>query len=82
MSKKKENTDNLSEALGMEVGSVNDEWTAPAIVRDGDTIITRASSRAEAMELREKVMKAIEGCKPGFIVHSDGRFEQKFMFDN
>jgi hypothetical protein len=63
MKDKKKLIDTISKAIGMKVGSVDDEWKTPAVVygeEDGTQYLyTRAESKSQAVELRDKVKGAI-----------------------
>jgi len=58
---KKKISEIIDKSLKMKVGDVKDAWKAPAIVAGDDCLQTRASSKEEAIELRDKVKAALSG---------------------
>lgn len=84
MKDKKKLIDTISKAIGMKVGSIDDKWKTPAVVLGDEGgvqfLYTRADSKAQAMELRDKVKEAINVAQSIIEHNPDGpRFYQKLI---
>lgn len=84
MKDKKKLIDTISKAIGMKVGSVDDEWKTPAVVYGEEEgtpyLYTRAESKSQAVELRDKVKGAINVAQSIIEHNPDGpKFYQKLI---
>ena len=57
---KKKISEIIDKSLKMKVGDVKDAWKAPAIVAGDNFILTRANTKDEAIELRDRVKAALK----------------------
>lgn len=82
MKDKKKLIDTISKAIGMKVGGIDDKWKTPAVVFGEDEgvqyLYTRADSKAQAVELRDKVKNAVNVAQSIIEHNPDGeKFYQK-----